>query len=122
MTKKRPPGPSSKPPGDRIILVTRACRNRFSPQEYREFAPAFAGNCRTDQLAGMAGIDGESQWPSLAKPAVAHALVRRRERRGEGEWSTFAAAQLRRTAFACWRSQPKLAEECVRDPKVSEGW
>lgn len=35
--------------------------NGFSPQGFRGFARVLAGNGRRDQLAGIAGIDGESQ-------------------------------------------------------------
>ena len=52
-------------PVECIILVMDACDNCFSPQGFREFTPVLAGNRRRDQLAGIARIDGESQWPAL---------------------------------------------------------
>jgi hypothetical protein len=71
MTRNRQSGLSSSPQVDCIILVMSACGNWLSRQAFTEFTPVMAGNCRWDQSAGMAKLDGESQLPVLASAPVA---------------------------------------------------
>jgi len=64
LTRKRPPGPTSTPTVNRIIIVIDARGKDVSLQGSREFVAVSAGNCRGHQLAEIAGMNGESPGPA----------------------------------------------------------